>query len=197
MIIPLKDQITAQLRGRILAGEWTEGTRLKEEDLARQFGVSRGPIRDVVLELSKEGLLKALPNRGASVGRLPDPDARAIFLRTRRELESLALTKGFKSWPKGAMANVERILRNFRVAAEAGDLGEVIQHDIAFHSFIVTGYREGELSVVWLPLMTTMALPYSRHADLMESYGEHVRIFEAIKDADLKLAAKLLKAHIQ
>jgi DNA-binding GntR family transcriptional regulator len=188
VIIPLKDQITAQLRGRILAGEWTEGTRLKEEDLARQFGVSRGPIRDVVLELSKEGLLKALPNRGASVGRLPDPDARAIFLRTRRELESLALTKGFKSWPKGAMANVERILRNFRVAAEAGDLGEVIQHDIAF---------QGELSVVWLPLMTTMALPYSRHADLMESYGEHVRIFEAIKDADLKLAAKLLKAHIQ
>ncbi len=59
----LKRQIADSLRGQILSGQWAEGTRIKEESLAEQFGVSRGPIRDVMLELSKEDSYKRYPTK--------------------------------------------------------------------------------------------------------------------------------------
>lgn len=197
MPTPLKRQIANTLRGQILAGKWSEGTRIKEEALADQFGVSRGPIRDVMLELSKEGLLHALPNRGVSISRLPTRKARLIYLRTRRDLETLALRDGFPHWSSDDLLAAEKILRHFRVAAEFGDLSEVIEFDVAFHRSIIERYREENLLVLWLPLMTTLALPYTRHRDLMESYQEHEDILATLKKGDLDQALTLLKTHIQ
>lgn len=197
MPTPLKRQIVDTLRGQILAGKWSEGTRIKEETLADQFGVSRGPIRDVMLELSKEGLLRALPNRGVSINRMPSRKARRIYLRTRRDLETLALQDGFPHWSGDDLLTAEKILRHFRVAAEFGDLSEVIEYDVAFHRSIIERYREENLLVLWLPLMTTLALPYSRHRDLMESLREHEDILAALKKGDLQQAITLLKTHIQ
>lgn len=197
MPTPLKRQIANTLRGQILAGKWSEGTRIKEEVLADRFGVSRGPIRDVMLELSKEGLLRALPNRGVSINRMPSRKARRIYLRTRRGLETLALRDGFPDWSGNDLLATEKILRHFRVAAEFGDLSEVIEYDVAFHRSIIERYREDNLLVLWLPLMTTLALPYSRHRDLMESYQEHQDILAALKKGDLEKALTLLKTHIQ
>jgi DNA-binding GntR family transcriptional regulator len=193
----LKRQIADSLRGQILAGRWAEGTRIKEEALAKHFGVSRGPIRDVMLELSKEGLLQALPNKGASINVSPSKKARAIYLRTRRDLETLALREGFPNWTEEAILSMGKILRQFRVAAEVEDLSEVIEHDIAFHRAIIENYSKENLRVLWLPLMTTMALPYSRHQDLMESHKEHEDIMRTLKSNDLKAAIRLLKDHIQ
>lgn len=193
----LKRQIADSLRGQILAGHWAEGTRIKEEALAERFGVSRGPIRDVMLELSKEGLLQALPNKGVSINVTPSTKARAIYLKTRRDLETLALKEGFPSWTEEAILSMEKTLIRFRIAAEMGDLPEVIEHDIAFHRAIIENYPKEDLRVLWLPLMTTMALPYSRHQDLLESHKEHEDIMRTLKAGDLKTAIQLLKSHIQ
>ncbi len=193
----LRAQITDALRSRLLAKEWSTGTRLKEEELAREFGVSRGPIRDVFLELTKEGYLRMLPNRGASVSGFPSSRSRPIYLRTRRDLETLALKEGFPSWTEDDFGKLEKILRLFRVAAEANDLPEVIQQDMAFHRFIIEGCREEDLSIVWLPLMTTLALPYSRHRNLLESYEEHATILDELKAGRIKEASELLRKHIQ
>lgn len=193
----LKRQIADSLRGQILSGQWAEGTRIKEESLAEQFGVSRGPIRDVMLELSKEGLLQALPNKGASINALLSTKARSICLRARRDLETLALREGFPNWTNDDFLEMEKILRRFRVAAEVGDLSEVIEHDIAFHRAIIENYRQENLLILWLPLMTTMALPYSRHQNLIESYNEHEEILQTLKANDIKEGIRLLKTHIQ
>ncbi len=193
----LKRQIADSLRSQILSGQWAEGTRIKEESLAEQYGVSRGPIRDVMLELSKEGLLQALPNKGASINALLSPKARSICLRTRRDLETLALREGFPNWTQSDFTKIEKILRRFRVAAEVGDLSEVIEHDVAFHRTIIENYRHENLRILWLPLMTTMALPYSRHQNLMESHKEHEEILNTLKADNLKGAIRLLKNHIQ
>ncbi len=45
--------------------------------------------------------------------------------------------------------------------------------------------------------MTTMAMPYSRHRDLIESYQEHENILTTLKEGDLQQALRLLKSHIQ
>ena len=128
---------------------------------------------------------------------MPTRKARRIYLRTRRDLETLALRDGFPHWSGKDLLATEKTLRHFRVAAEFGDLSEVIEYDVAFHRSIIESYREENLLVLWLPLMTTLALPYSRHLDLMESYQEHEDILAALKRGDLPQALTLLKAHIQ
>ena len=55
------------IRQAVLDGRVLPGQRLKEEELAQQFGISRTPIREAMLVLQTEGLLEAAPNRGATV----------------------------------------------------------------------------------------------------------------------------------
>jgi len=63
----LGDQIANTLRGEILSGRMPEGQSLQESILAARFGVSRGPVRDAILELTKEGILTPRRSRGVTV----------------------------------------------------------------------------------------------------------------------------------
>ena len=56
---------TELIREAILDGRLQPGQRLKEEDLAKQLGISRTPVREALLMLQVEGLIVATPNRGA------------------------------------------------------------------------------------------------------------------------------------
>ena len=58
---------TELIREAIIDGRLEPGERLKEEELARQLGISRTPIREALLMLQVEGLITAEPNRGATV----------------------------------------------------------------------------------------------------------------------------------
>ena len=60
----VREQITDRLRDDILSGRLAEGERLQEAKLAERFGVSRGPIREVLAQLTHEGLVEAKPNCG-------------------------------------------------------------------------------------------------------------------------------------
>ena len=71
VIVSVRDQIAQQLRADIINGVLIENTKLKEQELAKRFGVSRGPVRDVLLQLSKEGLLVSKNNCGVSVNSSP------------------------------------------------------------------------------------------------------------------------------
>jgi DNA-binding GntR family transcriptional regulator len=62
--------IAEQLRDRIVTGELAPDTPLRQENLARELGVSRLPIRDALNKLATEGLVEILPNRGAYVSTL-------------------------------------------------------------------------------------------------------------------------------
>jgi DNA-binding GntR family transcriptional regulator len=66
LIRSTREQITDRLREDIFSGRLAEGERLQEAKLAERFGVSRGPIREALAQLTQEGLLEAKPNRGVS-----------------------------------------------------------------------------------------------------------------------------------
>src|SRR6187551_1073568 len=61
------DQVYGVLRERIASGEIERGSRLHQEDLAKEFGVSRTPIREALRRLAAEGLVDLFANRGARV----------------------------------------------------------------------------------------------------------------------------------
>jgi len=75
----LPEQIAAQLSRRIVSGAYGPGQRILEQAVAGEFAVSRGPVREALRLLEKEGLVTILPRRGAQVTNLSVDEVREIF----------------------------------------------------------------------------------------------------------------------
>jgi DNA-binding GntR family transcriptional regulator len=85
----LVDKLAATLQARMLSGELVSGTRLRQEALAEEFGVSRTPIREALRKLQASGLVEVRPHRGALV-RAPSTREIRDAYEVRAELEGLA-----------------------------------------------------------------------------------------------------------
>jgi DNA-binding GntR family transcriptional regulator len=85
----LVDELAQRIQTRVLNGEIPMGTRLRQETLAAEFGVSRTPVREALRKLQASGLVEVQPRRGALVR---GPNAREIreAYEVRAELEGLA-----------------------------------------------------------------------------------------------------------
>lgn len=79
-------RVHQDLRGDILDGRCEPGSRLREEEIAERFGVSRTPVREALRRLEADGLVIVTPNRGAEVVRWRDDDiAELVELRAMLE----------------------------------------------------------------------------------------------------------------
>ncbi|MEK6233303.1 MAG: GntR family transcriptional regulator [Planctomycetales bacterium] len=192
----IREQIADRLRREVLAGELCEGEPLREQQLAERFGVSRGPIRDALLQLTQEGLLASQPNRGVKVGGKPSESLRPLILQLRRDIERFALETVFDQITPEDMQYWEELLARLRTACEEGDMPALVEHDMAFHrSFIEKA--DPELVSVWLPIVLRMRLVYSRHDDHLDCYVEHAAVLEAIRAGDQQAAVEALTSNIQ
>ncbi len=192
----IREQIANRIRNEVLSGQLAEGAMLREVHLAERFGVSRGPIRDALLQLTQEGLLVAQPNCGVRVGSAPDASIRPLVVQMRREIERFALSTIFASLTADDDARWERQLEQLHEACQAGDLAVVIEHDVAFHRSIVERTGSSDLVSIWTPIVVRMLLRYSRHENLMQVYQEHAAIVRAIGERDQQAALAALEANI-
>jgi len=71
--------VAESLRERILDGEFKAGFPLRQDALASEFGVSRIPIREALMQLEAEGLIKIHPHRGAIVSELSTEEVQELF----------------------------------------------------------------------------------------------------------------------
>lgn len=192
----VRDRITDHLRQEILTGKLLEGDPLREIHLAKRFQVSRGPIRDAILQLTKEGLLESLPNRGARVGKVWDDGLRPMMLSLRLEIETFALRELIDLGPELDLKPFRKNLQNLGIACKEADLPAVVKHDMEFHRMILKACNHPGVESVWLSIMGGMRLPYSRHKNLMEVHKEHSRVVELLKKRDAEGAIEALKANI-
>lgn len=112
--------LTAQIRSAILDGKYPPGSILSQTDLAREYAVSRIPIRDALLGLAADELVEVLPGRGARVVLLSAKELEEVF-HLRIMLECDLLRCGVSNASKEAKAEVEYVLR--RSSLEAGRPG--------------------------------------------------------------------------
>src|SRR5580765_400001 len=85
----LVDRLAATIQARVLSGEFASGSRLRQESLAAEFGVSRTPVREALRKLQANGRVEMLPRRGALVRRPSAREVREAY-EVRAELEGLA-----------------------------------------------------------------------------------------------------------
>src|SRR6185503_14103153 len=89
---PLADSIRGRLRDAILTGGFAPGEHLREVEIAAKYDVSRGPVREALLQLEREGLVLLRRNRGAVVARLSRADLDEVY-SLRLALERLAVVE--------------------------------------------------------------------------------------------------------
>jgi DNA-binding GntR family transcriptional regulator len=193
----IREQIADRIRADVISGRLAEGTSLREQALAKQYGVSRAPIRDALLQLTQEGLLVAKPNCGVRVGSPSGEEIQPLVVELRRKIEVFALRKVFSKLTDSDVKRLEDTVQRLKIACENEDLAEVVQQDMALHRHILEAAGNKDLLAMWLPIVSRMFLHYSRHRNMMESYREHAAIVDAIRQRDRRAAIEALTANIQ
>ena len=128
-------RVAADLRRRILHGEFKPGQRLKIDDLAAMCAVSHMPVRVALHELEGEGVLEVFPHRGAVVRGV---DAR--FIRNTYDLRAAIegmLTERCARWiDKAGMAELNVLGAAFEAAAERKVATEIVNANLRLHEAI-------------------------------------------------------------
>lgn len=130
----LKTHLMTRLREGIIGGKFRPGERLNESKLARQYGVSRIPVREALMQLQEQGLVMNHPRRGMFVNSLSEEDAQRInSLRIVLEAEAMKLCRA-RLTPE-MDANLTRIVVAMEQWASGSEL-DAAALDLEFHRAI-------------------------------------------------------------
>ena len=211
----LSEEIAVSIRNKIYSGELLAGTHLVEQDIAKEYGVSRGPVREALKELEHAGLVVSEANKGSTIAYLTAEDAYEIFY-IRGSLEKMALEKCGGRLPDSSILAMRDIVDNMKYEEEHSDRLQVkIGLDERFHEEILKASRMKRLYQLWKnlsPLNGSMFLKLeesyqSQERDAIRNDQErpskhrkkvwlgHHEILEAIEKGDLQEAIRMTEAH--
>jgi DNA-binding GntR family transcriptional regulator len=196
--VALREQVLAELRRRIVDGDYAQGERLTETRLADDFGVSRNPVREALRVVEAEGFVQILPRRGAVVATLDETAVRDLFA-VREQLETLAAGLAAERATKRDVDRLRRLLDDASAATDAKDFDRVAELNSAFHRAVidVSGNR-------WL-LSISAAMYHHVHwvfrvgaaQRAPHSWEEHIRLADAIAAGDRKAAITAARLHVE
>lgn len=194
--------IARKLRYAIGHGELEPGQQLGEAELARDLGVSRGPLREAMQRLTQEGLLVSIRNRGIFVTELGPSDIVDMYL-ARTAVERAAGLKiiELEGWHKEVAAALHEVTDRMAKAVAAGERGAVLSDlDIEFHELLVAMAHSIRLSRMHNTLITETRMCMAALEDTGYTpearLAEHVAIADAIGAADVPVFHKLLAEHM-
>jgi DNA-binding GntR family transcriptional regulator len=188
------------LRRRILDGEFGAGTQLRQDSLAQEFGVSRFEIRDALLQLDAEGLVKILPHRGAVVTELSVAEIRELF-DLRALLEPRLLRLSAPHLTDKDYAELENILREYSRELKARHVDRWGELNTAFHAGLYRHAGQPRTVTIVAALLqncdryTRLQLTYTK--GLQRAETEHAELVRLCRGGDIERAAALLRRHIE
>jgi len=192
------EQIAASIAGAIVARQLPPGTRLREEALARAYGVSRTKIRAALLMLTKDKLVRTIPEKGAFVSKPSAAEAREIFA-VRRILEA-ALARDFVARARPAdYRRIEQHLKQERKAVAAGDAQLRNRLLAEFHLLLAEVVGNSVLTELLRELSARSAIItvlYQSSMDAECSSQEHQAFIAAARAGDAERACALMLEHL-
>lgn len=189
--------ITEVLREAILKGILEGGMQLRQDKIARSFGVSRIPVREALRQLEAEGLVVFKPHRGAVVSTLSTEEIREIY-EIRIALETMAIQLAIPQLTEEDLARAERILEEIDQEADTGRWSELNRE---FHATLYAPANRPHLFSLINTHRTNVDRYLRIYISVMKrkrrSQLEHRRILEACKRRDGEGAVKALEEHLR
>jgi DNA-binding GntR family transcriptional regulator len=191
--------IAGKLRTAIGLGQIPPGALLGVAELAKELGVSRGPLREAMQRLTQEGLLISIRNRGLFVITMTDEEVRDMYVaRTavERAASELILQKGAKD----VAARLLSVVKAMKKAADKGDLDAMSEADMEYHATLVAAAGSTRLTRMHNTLLTETRMCLTalekKYPDPHTRVAEHHAIAEALAAGNDELVGKLLISHM-
>ncbi|MFI1970016.1 GntR family transcriptional regulator [Streptomyces cinnamoneus] len=196
---PAAERVYAHVKDAVLHRRYEGGTLLTEGDLAEAVGVSRTPVREALLRLEGEGLLRLYPKKGALVLAVSAQEI-ADVVETRLLVEKHAAAKAVPA-PPGLLARLGELVEDMRRQAEAGDLAAVSRSDRAFHAEIVRSAGNQILANLYEQLRDRqlrmgVAVMHAHPDRIAKNIAEHTDILQALRAGDAEAAVEVVDRHV-
>src|SRR5919201_5934885 len=208
------DDLARELQAEIVTGRIPLGARLRQEDLAARFGVSRTPVREALRQLQAIGLVDQLWHRGALVRRFTPEECHNVYL-VRAELEGLAAERAagrLTGYDRTDLEAAQGLLRagydRYRTLAPDDGSGRAIiceqwsQANELYHNVVLAAAACPPLrdTVQSLQNMVPRSIAWRTFVDdpgiIPRSADDHDRITRALVDGDARRARRLLHGHV-
>lgn len=199
----LTDHVLRLIQSAIVKGEIAPGSKISEPELARAYGISRGPLREALHRLEGQKLLVRVPHVGARVVALSRTELSELY-EIRESLEGLACRLAAVRMAPEEVEALRDVLRAHErdEAFQAGRGYYLQEGDFDFHYRIVQGSGNKMLIRLLCDELYQLARMYRiQHSTLPnrpgQAFAEHHRILDAIADGDGELAEMLMRRHIR
>jgi DNA-binding GntR family transcriptional regulator len=184
------------IKDYILEGRLDENSRLTEEFLSGQLGISKSPIREALNRLETEGLIRIEPRKGAYLPRLSNQEIADLYdLREALEVHAARTAK----LTPDLLADLRESLRRQRSLLKANDKNHYIAEDARFHAILARATENERLCAVLENLQNQIWLSRRKTYDLSSSTAPdyHEAILKALENKDRAAAEKAMREHIQ
>ena len=197
---PLNYKIYQILKSQILEGNLQPGTKLIENTLSEQLGVSRTPIREAIKQLVAESFVKTIPGHGTFVNNVSIEDLKEV-LEVRGALEGLAVKLVIKNIKEKEIKELEEILWEMQKYSIEKDLVSFSKCSSKFQALILEISKNNLLIRMRKNICDRShryrIISLSSPKRLKYSFEEHQAIFEAIKEKNSEKAERLCQIHTE
>jgi len=196
----LNQKVYRILKAEIIEGSLKPGTKLLENNIAKQLGISRTPIREALRELAAEGFVKMNPNQGVVVSNASVEDVQEV-LQIRGVLEGLAARLATKMINEEEIKELEKYQKRMEYYTNKDDVLAFSEMDTEFHELILNICGNNRLIQIRKNLsdqahryqIRSLSVP----GRLKYSLKEHQEIVEALKRKNPEQADRLSQKHIE
>ncbi|GMG85508.1 GntR family transcriptional regulator [Paralimibaculum aggregatum] len=193
------EQIARDLEHDIVTGVLLPGQKLDERGLAERFGSSRTPVREAIRILVARGLVATVANRGAEVAQIAVTEIVEMF-EVMAELEGMCAGLAARRMSAEELTDLERFHARCLEYVESVDPDAYYDANVTFHDAIYMGshnsYLEGQTRFLRRRLSPYRRIQLHQARRISDSYAEHGRILQAIRDRDPDRASAEMKGHV-
>lgn len=193
------NRVADALRSLILNGTIKPGSRVRQEELATEYGISRIPVREALRRLESEGLVVLVPNSGAWVAKLDQAECVEIY-KIREHVEPLAIAESCANLSNNVLNELSSIASRIETTA---DSDEFLRLDREFHLLSYSAARMPQLMQMIHKYWNTTQhyrRAFTSTADrnaMTAVFHEHALIVDALQRRDGEHAARILQFHIR
>lgn len=202
----LSSVVVEYIKEMILARVYNEGEHILESEVANKLGISRGPVREGIKDLEKEGIVTVLSRKGTYVTKFQIEDIKEIFdIRLLLEDDIIEILINENKLTEQDFKILEDIVKDMvDIVSSSEDFSErmikLSLKDMEFHKFIwhKSGSRRrvNILNGIYFQIRMAMLYDTKETGDLLVTATDHYEIIRFLRDKDIEKCKEALRDHI-
>ncbi|MFZ7101061.1 MAG: GntR family transcriptional regulator [Peptococcaceae bacterium] len=194
----IKEQVLKLLRGEIIRGDIKPGEQIIESELARNLGISRGPVHEAVTILENDGFVQREESGSIYVAKLTKSDVFEIY-SMRSVIEGLAARLAVVKFTADDIKYFDQCLANIAELKNNTDGVTAVPNTMEIHRFLMEKADHKRVYELWkninlqLKMLASVVMFYDRVEDTLI---KHTKLVESLKTMDPDRAERAIREHI-